>query len=209
MHNIRELTLSTNILSLGSLLGTSGSQDLINNINARCGAGSFFGNPMTDPFYTGFQSFMNQVIEPIRQVQHTLANTANALLKPDVYRSITSEADLQNGIPPCMQLGVIYHEPIRKMLEEERIDGFGIDPKTLAPEDPFYAVCYSGHVEVHSDFVDKDGYVDTHILQNTDDPAITYAEAMCLRETREFLSSFVTAEETKIYDPTDYPMPHC
>lgn len=202
MTQIRELQLNTNILSLGSILGSSGQQDLINNINAQCGGGSFFGS-MIDPFRTNFQSFMQTVIEPIRQVQMTLANTAQKLLKPDVYRPITNREDLAAGIPPCMQLGLIYHPPLRQMLEEERIDGFGIDPKTLEVEDPFDAVLTSGRVEIHSDFLGTKGEYCIHHKETTTDPVLTESERMALILTRQYFDEFAMGEDTKHLDFTD------
>ena len=65
---LASLSLNSNLFSLGALLGTSGSADLISSINQRCGAGSFFGS-MDDPFRAGYQAFMTSVVEPIRQVQ--------------------------------------------------------------------------------------------------------------------------------------------
>lgn len=202
MVQIRELQLNTNILSLGSLLGSSGQQDLINNLNAQCGGGSFFGS-INDPFRTGFESFMSTVIEPIRQVQQTLAATANQLLKPDKYRPITSEKDLEGGIPPCMQLGVVYYAPIRQMLEEERIDGFGIDPKTLEDDDPFESVLSSGHVEIHSDFLGANGEYEVHWQETTTDPSLSTDEIESLRATREYIDNYLNDEETSALDFTD------
>ena len=202
MVQIRELQLNTNILSLGSLLGSSGQQDLINNINAQCGGGSFFGS-MNDPFRTNFQSFMSTVVEPIRQVQQTLLATATQLLKPDTYRPITNERELEAGIPPCMHMGIIYYAPVRQMLEEERIDGFGIDPKTLEDEDPFASVLASGHVEIHSDFLGPKGEYEVSYLENTTDPILTTAEIEALRETRAYIDNFMNDDETSARDFTD------
>ena len=202
MVQIRELQLNTNILSLGSLLGSSGQQDLINNLNAQCGGGSFFGS-INDPFRTGFESFMSTVIEPIRMVQQTLAATATQLLKPDRYRPIVNEKELENGIPPCMQLGIIYHAPIRQMLDEERIDGFGIDPKTLEDDDPFESILTSGHVEIHSDFLGANGEYEVSYRENTTDPSLTTDEIESLRATREYIDLYVNDKETGPLDFTD------
>lgn len=202
MTQIRELQLNTNILSLGALLGSTGQQDLINNINARCGGGSFFGS-MSDPFRTDFHSFMTTVIEPIRQVQMTLASTAQQLLNPDSYRPITNETELAAGIPPCMQLGIIYYAPIRQMLDEERIDGFGIDPKTLEEEDPYASVLESGYKELHSDFLGPKGEFELQWIEKSTDPIMTADEKMALRLTRQYALEFITGEDTKHRDFTD------
>lgn len=208
MVQINELQLNTNILSLGAILGTSGQQDLINNINARCGGGSFFGS-MADPFRTGFQSFMNTVIEPIRQVRQTLEQTASKLANPDRFRPITSMEDLQQGIPPCMHLGIVYYKPIRQMLEEERIDGFGIDPSTLMDEDPYESVINSGRVMIHSSLLGPNGEYTVTWTEKSIDPEISFEEKMALDLTRQYIDEFRMSEETKHLDFTSYPDLHC
>lgn len=205
--NITSLSLSSNILSMGALLGTSGSQTLIDQINAQCGGSSFFGS-MSDPFRNNFQAFMSQVIQPIRATQQALATVASKLSHPDLYRPIESVEDLEQGIPPCMQLGIIYYHPLRKMLEEERIDGFGIDPKTLQEGDPYEDVLNSNFVTIHSSTIGKNGsYHMTH-LENTDDPELTSIEKDALRRTREFIDTFMSDDLTKASDFTSYPNLH-
>lgn len=201
---INELSLNTNILSLGAILGNSGSESLIQAINDRSGGGSFFSSDQ-DPFKQGFQNFMSTVIEPIRQVKYTLAATANKLFKRDEYRSITDVNDLRKGIPPCMQLGVIYHPVVRKQLEEGEIDGFGIDPLTLCDEDPYEDVLMSGYCEVHSSNMNDKGEIEMSYIERTDAPEMTEDEIRHLRNTREFIDLFVNDPETRNYDVTDYP----
>lgn len=208
MTSITELSLSNNIFSLGSLLGTTGSQELVQQINAACGGGSFFGGS-SDPYREGFQHFMQQVIEPIRAVGIQLTNTVQQVLKPDVYRPIDSEKELSKGIPPCMQLGIIYYPPIRQMLEEERIDGFGIDPKTLQEDDPFEPVLKSDKAIIHSSTLGKDGSFTMTTYWASDAPELTQEQKWALEVTREFFGEFVTNDRTKVYDPTDYPSLHC
>lgn len=208
MIQVNSLRLNTNILSLGSLLGSSGQQDLINNINARSGGGSFFGS-INDPFRTGFQTFMNTVIEPIRQSRDILAQTVNNLMLPDQFRPITSMEELKKGVPPCMQLPIVYYAPIRQMLEEERIDGFGIDPSTLEEEDPYASLISSGHVEIHSSTLDKDGNIEIAWMQKTTDPDLSIREIDILAMTREYIDEFRRADETKHLDFTDFPSLHC
>ncbi len=199
--NIRELSFNTNITSLGAILGTSGSQSLIANINEQCGGGSFFGNQERDPFSTGYYNFMQQVVEPIRETQHRLEMISAQVSNPDVYRAITTAEDLRKGIPPCMQLGIIYYAPVRRMLEEERIDGFGIDPKTLEKDDPYEDMIKSGKWEGNS--LDIQGeWAGVTFYEKSTDPDLTFEEIRCLEATRKFLDKFMTDEDTKHYDPT-------
>ena len=205
--NFTELSLNTNILSLGGILGTTGSQQLINNINAQCGGASFFGSDL-DPFRSGFHSFMTQIVQPIREAQVTLSNATHAMLNPDVYRPIDSVEELEKGIPPCMQLGIIYHPPIRKMLEEERIAGFGIDHKTLMKEDPFANPLKSGYIELHSTMLGPNGEYTIEFIDSTDDPPLSFKDKEALRATREYIDRFLQEELTRETDFTNYPNLH-
>lgn len=205
--NVTELTMDTNILSLGGILGTSGSKALIDNINQATGGASFFGSD-SDPFRQGFTNFISQVVTPIREAQQTLMMTASAVLKPNRYRPITSLEELDKGIPPCMMLSVLYQPDLKKMLDEERIDGFGIDPKTLMDEDPFAGVLENGYVEIHSSMLGPKGEYTIKRVEATDDPPLSADDVEALRETRHFIALFVRDELTKALDFTNYPNLH-
>ena len=62
---VSRLSLNTNMLDLGAMLGTQGRVDLIRQINRNAGSGSFFGGA-TDPFREDFLAFQNTIVEPIR-----------------------------------------------------------------------------------------------------------------------------------------------
>lgn len=207
MIELQSLSLDTNLLSLGAILGTSGSSELISNINQRCGSGSFFGS-MEDPFRTGYQAFMTKIVEPIRHVQQTLFSTAKSLFHKDVYRPIDSRKELEKGIPPCMQLGIVYYAPIRRMLEEESIDGFGIDIKTLREDDPFEPVLNSDYVELHSDVLRGKGDFDMFHYEYSDSPELSDDEISALRKTREYIDRFIVEDETQCFDFTSFPDLH-
>lgn len=204
---LQSMSLNTNLLSLGAILGTSGSSELIAGINQRCGSGSFFGS-MEDPFRTGYQAFMTKIVEPIRQVQQTLFSTAKTLFHRDVYRAIDSREELEKGIPPCMQLGIIYYAPMRRMLEEESIDGFGIDVKTLRDDDPFEPVLNSDFAEVHSSVLRGKGEFDMVHHEYTDSPELDYDQIVALRATREYIDRFIVDDETQCFDFTAFPDLH-
>lgn len=203
---LQEMSLGNNLVSLGAILGTTGSQDLINSINERCGGGSFF-NTEADPMREGFQMFMSQVVEPIRQVGITLKNVANKLFRKDEIRPLTCEEDLK-WIPPSMHLPIVYFKPVRQMLEEERIDGFGIDPSTLNEEDPYEDMCKSGVAIIHTSTLRDDGSYDMVFYESTVDPELSFEEIEAIRDTREYLEEFINDPRTEHYDPTNYPAIH-
>lgn len=204
---IEQLSLNTNILSLGALLGTSGNQSLIDSINARCGGASFFGS-MSDPFRTNFENFMVQVIQPIREAQAALQQTSQYLKNDDVYRPINSLEELEKGIPPCMRLGILYYPPIRTMLDEDRIDGWGISPKSLQEGDPYADPLRNDYVVLHSTTVGPKGEYEIVHVENTTDPVMSATDVEALRETREFIDQFMNEEMLRTIDFTNYPNLH-
>lgn len=207
MITIQELSLGNNIFSLGAVLGTNAQQQLVDNINKQCNGSSFFGS-ITDPFRTGFQNFMATIVEPIRAVQVQLSNVARKYIQQDYFRPIDSIEELKKGIPPCMELPIVYYQPIRTMLEEERIQGFGIDPSTLADEDPYESLLKSGKVMIHSTLVGKNGEYKIEWIEKSNDPELTFEEKIALDVTRQFIDDFLSNEDTSSMDPTDYPSLH-
>ena len=204
---VNELSLNTNVFSLGALLGSQGENSLIQSINDRCGASSYFGSVL-DPFRAGFTNFMNTVVQPIRDVGLKLFSTADKLFNPDQYRAIDSIQELKRGIPPCMHEGIIYYPPMRTFLEEGRIEGFGFDPKSLREDDPYEPVLENGFLEIHSSTLDKDGHITQVFNENTDDPILSFDEVEMLRTTRAYIDKFMEDEATKYFDFTDYPSLH-
>ena len=203
---IDALSLNTNVYSLGSILGGNSQQDLLNQINRSAGGGSFFGS-MQDPIRTGYQLFMQQVVEPIRQSAMELKNIAIQLTNANVIRPIDSVEELVKGIPPCMQMPIVYYEPIRTMLNEDRIDGFGIDPKTLQVEDPYKDMVESGKYIIHTSTI-KDNKVEVTFKSNTTDPDLTPEQVMDISITRDFIDRFLSDDRTRHMDFTDYPSLH-
>ena len=201
---IERLSLDTNMVSLGALLGTQGHTEILRRMNASQSGGSFFGSG-NDPFAHRFQEFMNKVVEPIRTVEHKLGETARALFTREESRPIICEEDLRDGIPPAMRLGIVHYEPIRRLVDAGRSDGFGIDPSTLQPEDPFAEECADGVVDLDPALISDDGLftVDCTICGN--DPLLSDEAAMDLIETRMFIDNFINSNDTKHIDFCSYP----
>ena len=201
------VTLDNTLVDAGALLGTTGRQDLIDSINARCGGSSFFGSE-NDPYRDQYQTFMNAVINPMRQTRDKLLAVSNAIFRTDTYRAIRSLRDLEQGIPPCMQMGIVMYEPVRKMLEEERIDGFGIKPNQLPDEDVYGRLIKNGTFELYHGCLDKESqYTYTDEVTSLD-PEIPREDLDMLQETREYIDKFMADENTKYMDFTDYPNLH-
>ena len=207
---VSTMSLDSSILDLGALLGTGGSESLIRNINQRCGNTAFFGSA-SDPFREGFNTFMTQIVQPIRDMGRAIEKATNKLFDKDQIRPITCRNDLKH-IPPCMHLPIVYTPAVRKLLEEERIDGFGINPKDLEEEDPYLRSLNSG-AEIHSSTLDKNGEVMITVALGDKDEDPYFIEDLTdrfyVRTAREYIEMFLEDPETKHLDPTDYPNIKC
>lgn len=203
---VQTIQLDTNLVNLSSLLGVRGHQEVLQNINQNAG-GSYYGS-QSDPFRQGFQNFMTRVVEPIRNAGNMIYNAVNNFIIKDEIRPITNVKQLSRGIPPKMQLPIIYYEPVRQMLDDGAIDGFGIDPSRLVKEDPYKDMCESGIYDVNIDTIDNNGNYTVEHVRNSWDPDLTPDEVMDITLTREFISKFLEDEVTKYLDPTNYPALH-
>lgn len=203
---VQSMELDTNIISLSSLLGVRGYQEVLQSINQTSG-GSYYGSE-SDPYREGFQNFITNVVEPVRQAGMAIYNTARELIIRDEIRCINSVAELKKGIPPKMQLPIVYYEPIRTMLDDGDIDGFGIDPSKLAKDDPYKELCEAGTVSFTAEELPDDGSYVQEVVWDSTWPDLTPEEAMNLQMTREFIDTFLKDEVTKYLDPTNYPHLH-
>lgn len=202
MAMLEALTLNTNLLSLSSLLGTDSSQRVLNEINARSGGNSFF-NSVSDPFREGFNLFMQNVVTPLRELSQVAKSTATKLFSTDVARPIMSLEELKKGVAPCMQLPIVYYAPIRQMLEEERIFGYGINPRTLEDTDIYEPHIESGHVGLSAEDLPKSGEITIRFHYDSSDIDLSMEDRQALRETRRFIDEFMTDEDMKCLDFTD------
>lgn len=203
---VQQVMLDSSAIDAGALLGTTGRQELINSINARCGGSSFFGSEQ-NPYRDQYFSFMSKIVAPLRQAKEKLLVASNLLYKVDSYRAIDSLAELEKGIPPCMHMGIITYPPIRQMLEEERIDGFGIKPEHLPDEDVYGRLINNGRVELYDGFSTTGEFTTVEKICSLD-PEMTPEELDALEVTRQFIDQFISDEDTRYMDFTDYPSLH-
>lgn len=203
---VQSLRLDSNMFDTGALLGTRGHQEVLQEINRNAG-GSYFGS-QDDPFRQKFQNYITQIVEPIRMASNKLETFVENVTNTDKFRPITSVQELAKGIPPCMQLPILYFEPVRAMLDEGIIDGFGIDPDTLEKDDPYKKMCESGVCTINSGTIDENGRFDIEFYWSSADPDLTPEEIMDIYVTRQFIDKFLKNELTKYMDPTDYPNIH-
>lgn len=204
---VEQLSLNDNLLDLGCLLGTAGRQELISSINQQCGGASFFGSEM-DPYRSSYATFMNTIVRPLKDARMGLNGIKNTLTNVDAFRSIDSVEKLEQGIPACMRVPILLYKPMRKMLEEDRIDGFGIKASDLPDEDMYGRMIANGTIDIHSTNIDKEGKFTLESTYVTTDPVVTSDELDNIEDTRTFIDKFLESEDTRHCDFTDYPSLH-
>ena len=202
---IRTISL-TSAPTPGALLGTVGSRELINSINSASGASAYFGS-LEDPFKTSYQSFMTNVIQPIREVTYQLREVAQELFHKtrDEVRRIDTLNELEKGIPPCMYDVYALYEPINKLALQGRVDVWGIDPTYLKEREDYWGRLISnGTAEISTEKRDEYNFTVEWVEESTD-PYWTIEMLEDIEASREYVDKFYENEKTKMYDITSYP----
>lgn len=189
-------------VSAGALLGTTGSQAIIDSINNSLGSTKFFGT-VKDSYREIGNYFINNIVKPINYATMAIANSVNTLLHPDVIKPITQESDLLS-IPPCMYEPIVMFQPVRTLLEEGRIFGFGYEPDNLPKEDVWGRLIQNGTCEDIKEALatSEDGCVELDYEWYSTDPEHTVDDIDAVEQTRNFILKMM---QTTNYDPTDYP----
>ena len=200
MQTIFTNTAPLSGISAGALLGTAGTAALIDSINDSLGGSKYFGTSR-DPFSDIHNAFVENFVKPIQYNTTKLTNLMNIVLNPDVIRAITSEDQLA-AIPPCMQESIVMYPPVRQLLTEGRIYGFGYDPAWLPEEDVWGRLINNGVCDGVLEAFARDGKVTVVSEWHSTDPKCSQDEIDLVEKTREFIHSILT---TTKYDPTDYP----
>lgn len=203
---IQRLSLDSNNVSMGALLGVNGNTELLRKVNQSWGAGSFFSDG-NDPYTRRFQLFMDQVVRPGYAVDNKVRGYAQQMEIPQPkFEYIHTTEQIAQGIPPCMWDGIVHYEPIRQGIDRGEYDGFGVDPSTLQAEDPYKEVCESGFFEVSPDTVSDDNTVECTCTWYDDDEEeiLSPDDATILQFTRLALLDYINNPETSMLDPTNY-----
>jgi len=187
-------------ISAGALLGTTGSSDLVSSINASFSNSTFLSG-LSESFHDIRNSFMQNVVRPIQIGRQAIASRVNRLLNPDMIRPLIKEEDFQS-VPPSMYMPIVLYPPVRRLLEQGRISGFGFDPDHLPEEDVYGRLINNGTVYDVLGSADKDGNVWLTWEWCSLDPNLSFDELDAIEKTRETIARILS---NTMFDPTDYP----
>lgn len=193
--------------SLGSLLGTSATSDVLSYLNNQYGNhnGVIFGqagDPLADRFNNLMTLVQTQLVDTNMMVQQTTLAVSNPLQ----IQAITSEEQLYNT-PVSMQLPILMYQPIRELFEQDRIYGYGFCKENLPQEDVFGRLIDNGKVTLNKNFY-ADGKIPDYMVEEwvTTDPNLTFDELDAIEATREWVEKYLREqmrEGGEMRDPTD------
>lgn len=200
--------IETNAMpSIGSILGSTGSTEIINSINDQMNNSHFFNNS-EDAFIGSREVFLKEFIDPIKENIFRLKKITDKIRDPheDKIRPLIMEEDFDD-VPPCMQLAILTYEPIKKLLNKGRIFGFGYDAENIdVQEDVYGRLINNGLVEnIRSDnnTIDKGGCIEHIEEYKSTDPIWTFDELDMVDDTRQYIDQLLKMKK----DPTDFLNP--
>lgn len=194
--------MSLNVMpSGGALLGTMSGKDVISSINAQLNASgySYFGSER-DLFRAQTSPFIQNIIIPIQQTALELKTTTVKLSRQDQIIPLSKPEDF-SWVPPSMHWPIVLYQPIRELLEDGRVEGFGINPDWLPEENCYERILKSG-TWTDEDFA-EDGTFTIRFEWDADDPELTDDEKDAIRTTYSAIDEML---ENSSKDPTNYPL---
>lgn len=132
------ITLSGAMPSAALMLGTAASAEMSQEVNAYMGS-TYIGMPIDEID----NAFIRNITMPARQAIAIVQTAAVQMNLLDDFIQIETEEQLRY-VPPCMQLSLVMYPPVRKLLEDGRISGFGFDPDRLPLEDAWGRLIENG-----------------------------------------------------------------
>ena len=195
VHSLQTLSIIPNI---GSMLGTGHSRSVLEQLQAESGGQVIFGQE-SDPIADRYRNLQNIINTQLLEADMAIRKTSDAIFNDQSYSRVESVDDLYT-VSAAMQDVIVTHPTVRDLLNEGRIYGYGIDPKTLPKEDTYGRLINNGvatSIEPEKELVWE--WAST-------DPKLTDEDLDNVKFTREWLDEFLY-EQMKpggdMIDPTD------
>lgn len=195
-------------VSIGTVLGTNVSLDLIGSLNAEMSAaagGIVFGSA-DDPHADMYHHFNKVVDLPLAETASLIKATNIVIEDRNAVRPITSIEELERGIPASMHEAILTFPPIRKLVKEGSVFGFGYDYDLLPSEDRTGRLIHNGsaYFSPKESEVPGDNPSFLEYEFHSDDPLFSADELDDIQVTREWMQDFLDNDEES-YDLTDWP----
>ena len=194
VHSLQTLSM---VPSIGSMLGTGHSTAVLERLQAQSGGQVIFGQE-GDPVADRYQAMCKLINERLAAANNALLQVREAVLHPNEYVPITCTDDMY-VVAPCMQEAIVLYRPVRELLEDGRISGYGINPANLPEEDVYGRLINNGKT-------DTDSKKELEWYWRTDDPKLSEADLEAIEKTRGWIDRFLL-EQMEVggdwKDPTD------
>ena len=194
-------------IPLSVFTGSTGMQDVIEHMNAKWhtqGSGVIFGEGVFGERYRAFTDLVsNRQSAAIAMVEKTIQSVAC----PDMFQVIDSREALEH-VPPCMYIPLLTHAPLRKLLEEGRIGGWGVKPEELPEEDIAGRMMNNGRFDTMNKEWMNDPEAGVSYVFKTGDPDYTIEQLNMIETSRWFIDEFLEQSlgpNGDNVDPTDIP----
>lgn len=188
--------------SLSGILGSTGSQAIVNDLNMSMtgGTGVLFSQA-ANPIQNMYQNFMTNVVQPIQRTTQTIMDTCVNVLNNDKIVPITSTSQL-HYVPEAMHIPILTYGPVRDLLKDERIYGWGYKEEDLPEEDDWGRWIDNGRwICDDPRLPEEEQNIVTHEWRYFD-PEVKEEEIEAVEKTRLWMDEFLWDQN---YDPTDYP----
>ena len=190
--------------TLGNILGTSVDSFIVDSINNAIQTTTSAVSNISSFIEDARKKFINNIVEPIKKnfgiYKKINLDDVNKILP------IISEEDLFN-IPPAMHLPILMYEPIKELLKQERIEGWGYEYNNLPKEDVYGRLIDNGKIEdvmtnLKEEKIGKETkhYIEFNYKWNSEDPDLDFDEIDYIEQTRKFLDEFLKSSRL---DPTN------
>lgn len=187
---IMSLIETPNSIPLGAFTGSTGMQDVIDHMNSTwrsTGGGVIFGEGV---FGDRYRAFRELITTRQQAIVDEISKTVQAVTCPDRFQLIDSQEALEN-IPACMQIPILSYAPVRKLFEEGQIRGWGIDWKDLPEEDVYGRMIKDGSFDSSDEKWMKDPESGVTYTVKTGDPDLAFEELKLIKDSREFIDSWL------------------
>ena len=181
-------------ITLGSILGTRVSRSTYDDIE-RDGHSTFFGGRFDELE----RDFEDRFVRPMDAAAITLERVVNRLVNPDRWRALTTIDDFRS-IPPSMELMLVTYGPMRELLREGRIDGFGYDPDTLPDEDLYGRLVDNYRCENVLEAMDDEGRYTVTGHHRSTDPELSADDRRATWLTRRAIDRLMSETNRDLTD---------
>ena len=193
VHSLQTLSVMP---SIGSMLGTGHSQAVLERLQAQSGGQVIFGQE-GDPVAERYRNMLSLINTKFKEADDAMTRVYDTVFNPNSYTPVQCLDDLYT-VSPSMQTAIVTYEPVRRLLCEGKIYGYGINPENLPEEDVYGRLIDNGCATPESK--------ELTWKWETTDPKLTDEELHNIKETRAWIDDFL-AEQLKVggqrIDPTD------